>query len=74
MNTWNTLSRILSNKNLQIVEVIGYNENYHTVKTSSNNIFDVKSEVTYDVGSKVFVEGDKIINRAPTLNYTEVEI
>lgn len=74
MNTWNTLSKILNNKTLQIAEVIGYNDVYHTVKTSSNSIVDVKSENKYLVGDFVFIENNQITNKAPTLNTFEIEL
>lgn len=74
MNTWAALTKILSNKTLQIAKIIGYNENYHVVETENGSIFDVKSEVTYSIGDNVFIEGDRITNKAPTLNHVEVEI
>lgn len=74
MNTWNALSRILGNKSLQIAEIIGYNDVYHVIQTSSGSITDVLSEVRYNVGDKVFIEDKKITGKAPTLNYIEVEL
>ena len=74
MNTWALLSKILGGKNLQIAKVIGYNDVYHTVEMSSGNIMDVKSEITYQLNDKVFIENNIIIGKAPTLNYIEVDL
>lgn len=58
----------------QIATVINRDGPTYTVQMTAGNIIDVQGVGAFEIDSKVFIKGTKIVGEAPNLTYVEIEV
>lgn len=73
-NLWALLKGVIAQPAQQRATVLARVGNVYDVQYMGGNISQASSTAAYDVGAKVFIQGDKITGQAPDLPFTEIEV
>lgn len=73
-NLWAIFKSITEQSATQIATILARNGAVYDVRSMDGNISQAQSTAAWEVGSKVFIQGDKITGQAPDLPYTEIEV
>lgn len=71
---WSRWQKLMDSPAKQLATIIAVDSRVITVQLVGGGLMDIVSGRSYNIGQKVFVQGQQIVGEAPDLVYFEAEV